>query len=186
MSDGTLTATDAIALQDRGDGMFGGGNAFFWVFALLLLGNGGFGWGNNNGGLVTQAELTNQLNAQSMQSQLSQIALSSANNNYETARLISDQTSTIVAQNNTNLINAIQGFNSLSQQISDLSAKMDTCCCEIKTQLLQQQLDEANAKIVEQRGEISNAQQTQTILNTLGRFVAWAGSGSQSLSAAAG
>ena len=45
-------------------------------------------------------------------------------------------------------------------------------------------LDEANAKIVAQQNEISNAQQTQTILNTLGRFVAWAGSGSQSVSAA--
>lgn len=45
------------------------------------------------------------------------------------------------------------------------------------TQMLQDKLDEANAKIVAQQNEISNAQQTQTILNTLGRFVAWAGSG---------
>ena len=82
-------------------------------------------------------------------------------------------------QNNTNLINAIQGFNSLQQQISMLSAHLDTCCCDIKTQMLQDKLDEANAKIVSQQNEISNAQQTQTILNTLGRFVAWAGSGSQ-------
>lgn len=173
MSEGTLTASDAIALRD-GDGMFGGGNAFFWVFALLLLGNGGFM--GNNGNYVSQADLTNQLNAQSQQAMLNQIALSSANNNYETAQLI-NQT------NNTNLINAIQGFNNLSQQIGSLSAQLDTCCCSIKTQMLQDKLDEANAKIVAQQNEISNAQQTQTILNTLGRFVAWAGSGSQSLSA---
>ena len=175
MGEGTLTASDAIALRDSGDGMFGGGNAFFWVFALLLLGNGGF-YGNNNG-VVTQPELTNQLNAQAMQAQLQQIALSSANNNYETAQLI-NQT------NSTNLINAIQGFNNLSQQISGLSAQLDTCCCSIKTQMLQDKLDEANAKIIAQQNEISNTQQTQTILNTLGRFVAWAGSGSQSVSAA--
>ena len=86
-------------------------------------------------------------------------------------------------QNNTNLINAIQGFNSLQQQISALSAHLDTCCCEIKTQMLQDKLDDANAKIVAQQNEISNAQQTQTILNTLGRFVAWAGSGSQAAAA---
>ena len=48
--------------------------------------------------------------------------------------------------------------------------------------MLQDKLDEANAKIVAQQNEISNAQQTQTILNTLGRFVAWAGSGSQTVS----
>ena len=35
------------------------------------------------------------------------------------------------------------------------------------------------AKIVAQQAEISNDKQTQTILNTLGRFVAWAGSGTQ-------
>ena len=29
MGEGTLTASDAIALRDSGDGMFGGGNAFF-------------------------------------------------------------------------------------------------------------------------------------------------------------
>ena len=183
MSDGTLTASDAIALRD-GDGMFGGGNAFFWVFALLLLGNGGF-YGNN-GNNVTQAELTNQLNAQTQQAQLNQIALSSANNNYETAQLINGQTNALMQQNNTNLINAIQGFNSLQQQISALSAHMDSCCCEIKTQMLQDKLDEANAKIIAQQNEISNAQQTQTILNNLGRFVAWAGSGTQATSVAAG
>lgn len=180
--DGTLSASDAIALRDGNDG-FGGGNAFFWVFALLLLGNGGFGWGGNRGDYVTSSELTSQINSSQIQNQLQQITLSSANNNYETAQLINQQTGQLVAQNNTNLINAIQGFNSLQQQISNLSAHLDTCCCSIKTQMLQDKLDEANAKIAAQQNEISNAQQTQTILNTLGRFVAWAGSGSQAAAA---
>ena len=180
MSDGTLTASDAIALRD-GDGMFGGGNAFFWVFALMLLGGGGFGFGNRPD-VVTSSELSAQIGNSQIQQQLQQVALSSANNNYETAQLINGQTNALMQQNNTNLINAIQGFNSLQQQIGALSAHLDTCCCDIKTQMLQDKLDEANAKIVAQQNEISNAQQTQTILNTLGRFVAWAGSGSQSLS----
>ena len=182
--DGTLSASDAIALRD-GNGMFEGGNAFFWVFALLLLGNGGFGYGNR-GDYVTPSELSSQINGSQIQSQLQQIALSSANNNYETAQLINGQTNALMQQNNTNLINAIQGFNSLQQQISSLSAHLDTCCCDIKTQMLQDKLDEANAKIVAQQNEISNAQQTQTILNTLGRFVAWAGSGSQAAAATQG
>lgn len=182
--DGTLSASDAIALRDN-SGMFDGGNAFFWVFALLLLGNGGFGYGGR-GDAVTSAELTSQINGSQIQSQLQQIALSSANNNYETAQLINQQTGQLVAQNNTNLINAIQGFNSLQQQLSALGAHLDTCCCSIKTQMLQDKLDEANAKIVAQQNEISNNAQTQTILNTLGRFVAWAGSGSQSAATAQG
>lgn len=185
MGEAGLTASDAIALRDANGGMWDGGNAFFWVFALLLLGNGGFGYGAN-GGYVTSAELSSQINTSQIQQSLQQIALSSANNNYETAQLINQQTGQLIAQNNTNLINAIQGFNNLSQQISNLNAHLDTCCCSIKTQMLQEQLDKANAKIVEQRTEISNQQQTAQILNTLGRFVAWAGSGSQAGTAAAG
>ena len=69
----------------------------------------------------------------------------------------------------------------LSSKIDQLGFKMETCCCEIKTQLLQNRLDDANAKIVQQQNEISNYQQTQTILNQLGRFVAWAGSGTQAV-----
>lgn len=177
MMDGTLSASDAIALRDNA-GMFDGGNAFFWVFALLLLGNGGFGFGGNRD-YVTSSELTAQINASQTQQGIQQVLLSSANNNYETAQLVNGQTNALMQQNNTNLINAIQGFNSLQQQIAGLGAHLDECCCSIKTQMLQDKLDEANAKIVAQQNEISNAQQTQTILNTLGRFVAWAGSGSQ-------
>jgi hypothetical protein len=182
--DGTLSASDAIALRE-GDG-FGGGNAFFWVFALLLLGNGGLGWGGNRGDFVTSSELTSQINASQTQQGIQQVLLSSANNNYETAQLVNQQTSQLMAQNNTNLINAIQGFNSLQQQISSLGAHLDSCCCSIKTQMLQDNLDRANAKIVAQQNEINNAQQTQNILNALGRFVAWAGSGSQAATAAQG
>lgn len=176
--DGTLSASDAIALRD-GNGMFDGGNAFFWVFALLLLGNGGFG---GNGNYVTSSELSSQLGNTQLQNSAQQILLSSANNNYETAQLVNAQTNALMQQNNTNLINAIQGFNSLQQQISALGAHLDTCCCSIKTQMLQDNLDRANAKIVSQENQISNFNQTQTILNTLGRFVAWAGSGSQTAS----
>ena len=185
MGEAGLTASDAIALRDANGGMFDGGNAFFWVFALLLLGNGGFGYGGNRD-FVTSSELTSQINSSQIQTQLQQIALSSANNNYETAQLINQQTGQLLAQNNTNLINAIQGFNTLQQQIAALGAHLDSCCCSIKTQMLQDKLDEANAKIVSQQNQIDNAQQTQTILNALGRFVAWQGSGSQAGTVAAG
>ena len=72
--DGTLSASDAIALRD-GDG-FGGGNAFFWVFALLLLGNGGLGWGGNRGDYVTSSELTSQINASQTQQGIQKVLLS--------------------------------------------------------------------------------------------------------------
>lgn len=185
-----LTNSDVALLQDRG-GMFNGDGMAFWIFALLLLNNGG-GFGGN-GNAVTNADLAASQNAQTQQLQMQGLSDQIANNKFDIAMAINGQTSELIAQNNTNLINAIQGFNNLglqvtnqtnalSQQLMNLDAKMTQCCCEIKTQMLQDRLSDAQAQIVAQQAEISNDKQTQTILNTLGRFVAWAGSGSQTAS----
>ena len=73
--DNALSAAD-VALLNR-DGMDGfAGNGFFWVFALLLLANGGFGWGGNaGGGYATSAELQAGLANQSTQNGLQQLLL---------------------------------------------------------------------------------------------------------------
>lgn len=158
-----------------------------WIFAIIIVliicGGGslfGLGGGNANAEIgVLRSDMNNGF----INQQLQTIALSSANNNYETARLINDQSLLITTQNQTNLVNAIQGFNavqqsiatqgaSLSQAICELGYKMETCCCSIKTQMLEDRLADANARIVSQNGEISNFKQTQDILAALGRFVA--------------
>lgn len=191
--DSGLSNSDVALLSDKNGGMFGGDGAMFWFLALLVLAGGGFGgFGGNHGGpgFVTQADLTNQLNAQTTNQQLQQIALSSANNNYETARVINDQTNALMNQNNTNLINAIQGFNAVNQnttnlinqlsgKVDQLSYHLDQCCCEIKTQMLQNRLDDANAALVAANGQISNQAQSQYLLGQMGRWVAWTPSGTQ-------
>ena len=187
-----LSSSDVALLADRNDGFGGGNMGFFWIFALLLLAGGGnFGYGaGNRGDYVSQADLAASQNAQTQQLQLNNIAETIGNNKFDMAQVINAQTSQLEAQNNTNLINAIQGFNNLGLQITNqtnqlggqiaaLSSKLDSCCCEIKTQMLQYRLDDANAKIVTQNNEISNMQQTQYILGQLGRFVAWTPSGTQ-------
>ena len=152
-----------------------------WIFALLILMfGGGFGWGGNRGPAPASVD---QVNQGFMNQNLQQIALSSANNNYETAQLINAQTNTLMQQNNTNLINAIQGFNAVNISLQNLQAKMDTCCCEIKTQMLQNRYEDERAKNVALQGEISNFQQSQYILGQMGRWVAWVGSGSQTSTA---
>lgn len=176
-------STGDLALLKDSDGM-GGANAWVWFFMLMFLAGGnGFGYGGGNGNLVTQSELTNQLNAQAQNAQLQQIALSSANNNYETAQQMFGLQSTLMNQNNANLINAIQGFNQLQQSINvqgvgimnaiqQLGDHLDRCCCEIKTQMLQDRLSDAQRDLVTANGQISNANQTQTILGTMGKWVA--------------
>lgn len=172
-----LSASD-VALMNR-DG-FGGEGGFMWVFALLILmfgmGNGGFGYGVNRGPELATADQVNQgFTNQNMQ----QLLLSSANNNYETAQLINQQTNALMQQNNANLINAIQGFNAINISLQNMMAKMDSCCCEIKTQMLQNRYEDERARNVALQNEISNYQQSQYLLGQTGRWVGWVGSGSQ-------
>lgn len=146
-----------------------------WFFAFIFLA-GGNGFGGLFGGRpmgpppVTQSELNEAINNQTILSQLGQ------------------QNDLMLQTNNTNQINMIQGFNSmvqqlqnqtnvLSQQVSQLGYKMESCCCEIKTQMLQDRLTDKTAEAVALQNKIDNRDQTQTILGNLGRFVAWAGSG---------
>lgn len=176
-----MNAAEVALLNDR-NGMFGGDGAFFWVFALLMLAGGNFGGFGGRGygpgpDVATKEFVQDSVNNQATQNGLRDILLSSANNNYETAQLIMGQANQMMQQNNTNLINAIQGFNQIGQKIDQLGYHMDQCCCEIKTQMLQNRLDDAQAALVAAQGSISNANQSQYILSQLGRFVAWAGTG---------
>ena len=194
-----LTTGDLALMKDDG---FGGNNSFMWIFALLLLIYGGNGMGFGGGrfpmpDVATNEAMTAGFNNQATQAQLQQIALSSANNNYETARLIQSQTAELVAQNNTDLINAIQGFNQvtlgiqnqtnvLAQQLQALQAKLDSCCCEIKTQMLTDRLADAQAANVALQNNISNYNQSQYILGQMGRYVTWAGTGTPATGATTG
>lgn len=168
--DGNLTTGDLALMRDN-DGF--GGNGFFWVFALLILMFGGNGWGVNGGG----NNLSDQMNQGFTNQQLQNIAIGSANNNYETAQLVNQQTNALMQQNNTNLINAIQGFNSVNVSLQNLMAKLESCCCDIKSTMLQNRYEDERAKVVSLQNDISNYNQSQYILSQMGRYVAWAGSG---------
>ena len=48
MGEGSSLSASDVALLNRGDSIGWGDNSFLWIFALLILANGGFGaWGNN-------------------------------------------------------------------------------------------------------------------------------------------
>lgn len=170
------------------------GNSILWFLAIVLLAGGGLNGFLGGGRPVGPAPATIEdvnaaINNQTLQNQLNALGIETANNNYETALLIQQQTGQLLQQNNSNQINLLQGYNNLVQQmqaqnamlaqsISQLGYQMDKCCCEIKTQNLEIQYENEKAKNVELTNKLDNAQQTQTILGNLGRFVAWAGSGS--------
>lgn len=168
-----------------GESTFGEGS---WIFGLIVLlglfGGFGGGFGNNNAamaGFATINDVNSAINNQSVQQALNAGVLSSANNNYETAQLINNQTSAMMANQNSNLINAIQGFNqisssvqggfsNLSAQIADLGYKMETCCCGIKTMMLENRLQDVQAKLVSSENANAIFSQNQYLLSQLGTY----------------
>lgn len=148
----------------------------FLIIAVLFGGFGGFGFGNRGYGpenYATPEYVQSVVNNQSTQTGLRDILLSSANNNYETAQLINAQTNALQQQNYANQINVVQGFNALQQAISALGYQMDSCCCSIKTQMLQDKYEALENQYRTAQNDLSNAAQSQYILNALGRFVAY-------------
>ena len=138
----------------------------FLIIAVLFGGGNWFGGGNRD-------NVYDAINNQSTQQGLRDVLLSSANNNYETAQLINGQTNALMQQNYTNQINVVQGFNAIQQALSQLGYRMDQCCCSIKTQMLQDKYENLENLYRTAQNDISNANQSQYLLNALGRFVAY-------------
>ena len=172
-----------------------GGSSFFgsdWLGAFLIIAilfGGGLGWGGGGRGpmpvpdVATKEFVQEAVNNQALQQGQKEILLSSANNNYETARLISEQNLAMMQQNNTNLVNAIQGFNSVTstiqaqgagiqEAISRLSYQLDSCCCGLKTQMLQDKYDRLYEQYRSVQTDASNAAQSQYLLGVMGKWVA--------------
>ena len=155
-----------------------GGSSFFgsdWLGAFLIIAIlfGGGMWGGGRGPApASQEYVQSAINDSTIQGQLQQIALSSANNNYETAQLITGQTNALMQQNYTNQINVVQGFNALQQTLSQLGYQMDQCCCSIKSQLLQDKYDAAIRELAKAQTDASNSAQSAYLLSVMGKWVA--------------
>ena len=138
----------------------------FLIIAVLFGGGGFFGGGNDRA--YIDAAIANQ----STQTGLRDILLSSANNNYETAMQIAGQNLLNSQQNAANQINVIQGFNAIQQSLAGLSTQLGTCCCDIKTTLLQDKYDAALRELAKAQTDASLAAQSAYLRSTMGKWVA--------------
>ena len=138
----------------------------FLIIAVLFGGGGFFGNGND------RAYIDAAINNQSTQTGLRDVLLSSANNNYETSMLISQQNLMNQQQNSTNQLAVINGFNAIQQSLAGISTQLGSCCCEIKTQLLQDKYDSALRELAKAQSEAINSAQSAYLLSTMGKWVA--------------
>jgi len=138
----------------------------FLIVAVLFGGNGFFGYGGGN------TEVQYAIDNQTTQAGIRDILLSSANNNYETAQLISAQTRDYMQSNYTNQINVVQGFNAIQQSLAAISSQLGTCCCDIKSTLLQDKYDAAIRENARLLADKSNADQSAYLLSVMGKWIA--------------
>jgi hypothetical protein len=145
-------------------GNFGEWIGVFLIVAVL------FGWGGGLGG--GRESVREAIDNQSTQTGLRDILLSSANNNYETAMQIAGQNLLNSQQQAANQINVIQGFNAIQQSLAGISTQLGSCCCDIKTTLLQDKYDAALRELAKAQTEASLAAQSQYLLGVMGKWVA--------------
>lgn len=153
---GSLSPADVMAMSN--DGM-GGNNAFFWIFALLLLA-GGFGNGGMYGGggyrpqYATQDFVQNGFNFNDLQDQ-----------NRDLMNAVTGGTAQAVAAtqqakyDNINVMKDVQM--ALGQQIADVKTmeqnilgNQNECCCSTKM-LIAEQAANTNAQIAQSRYDTS-------------------------------
>ena len=144
MESGTLSAAD-VALLNRDNGFGGDWGGMIWLFAILaLFGGGGFGWGGNNNGVnALNADVQRGFDQQNTMYQTGNI-LTAVNNG--TAQTIAASTA-----NATNAINAIKDgnaamireFGTVESALTSLAGQMQSCCCDVKSQVMQNNYDAA-------------------------------------------
>ena len=155
MTDGNLSPADVMAMSNN-DGM-GGNNAFFWIFALLLLGglgNGGMYGGGYHPQYATQDFVQNGFNFNDLQDQ-----------NRDLMGAVTGGTAQSVAatqQAKYDNINAIKDTQAiLGAQIADVKTmeqnilgNQNECCCSTKM-LIAEQAANTNAQIAQNRYDAS-------------------------------
>ena len=126
--DNGFSPADVAAMSNNG---WGDGMGFMWIFALLILANGGFGFGGNNQ-YATSAEVQNGFDNQNLQAQTRDIL----------AAVNAGTAQSVAATNQAfhdNLM-AQQGFyNETQRDIAALAvgqanalANQNECCCSTK------------------------------------------------------
>lgn len=172
-----VSASDVMAMLggSKNDGAFGGAGfliiLFIFIWAIFGKNDNGYNNGYNNGDLVRQQDLYAALNNQTL-----------AND---------------VQNGNFNILNAINGVNTqvldnkfVSQLgFQNVNSQMAACCCDVKTTVIEENqktrdmiqqnyINQLQTDLSDMKTALSNEAQTRTLLDTMGRWVGYAGYGS--------
>ena len=160
MNEGGLSPADIMAMTNNGD--MNGNNAFFWIFALLLLGGlGNNGWGNNGfNNAIGYENLATSNEVQRGFDNQNQLA-----NEREILNAVTSGTAQSVAATNQSfhdVLGIVQDkYTELQRDIAALQvgqanqlANQNQCCCETKM-LIAENAANTNAQIAQNKYDMS-------------------------------
>ena len=156
-----LSASD-VALMNRDTGF--GGEAFMWIFALLILAGGGFGGWGNNGTSTLDQDVQRGFDNQNLQAQTRDI-LSAVTDG--TAQSVNATNSTF----HDNLASMQNLYNETARDIAAIGvgqtqilANQNECCCSTKMEIAQNRYENAlNTASI----NANTTAQTQKILDAM-------------------
>lgn len=163
MGENGLSASDVALMSRDGDGFGNGWGGMIWLFAILAMMGGGFGWNNNGNGNAIQADVNRGFDNQNLQAQTRDIL----------AAVTAGTAQSVATTNQTyhDLMNGLSDkYNELQRDVAGLAvgqanqlARFNECCCETKQAIAQVNYDAAmrdaatNANIVAQNQKILDA-----------------------------
>ena len=163
MGENGLSASDVALMSRDGDGFGNGWGGMIWLFAILAMMGGGFGWNNNGNGNAIQADVNRGFDNQNLQAQTRDIL----------AAVTAGTAQSVATTNQTyhDLMNGLSDkYNELQRDVAGLAvgqanqlARFNECCCETIQAIAQVNYDAAmrdaatNANIVAQNQKILDA-----------------------------
>lgn len=150
--DAGLTASDIALLNN--DGM-NGGNAFMWIFALLILANGGLGFGNRNGefgqyaSAASQQEILFGQQFQGLDNKIDRIGNGIADATFALNNSIKDGNATVTGT-------VVNEGRAIQTQLCAINSNIDNKFAALEKSQLEQ-------RIAEQSQQISQLQMSQML-----------------------
>ena len=125
-----LSASDVAMLNN--DGGMGGMNGAFWIFALLILANGGIGgWGNNGNTNAIQADVNRGFDNQNLQAQTRDILAAVTSGTAQTIAASTQNASNAITASKDGNAALIREFGNVETALTAMGGANQQCCCEI-------------------------------------------------------
>ena len=140
MADGMMSPSDVAVMMSQDKDGWGNGMGFMWIFALLILANGGFGgWGNNNAAaalgyenLATSSEVQRGFDAQNSMANEREILAAINSNSLQGMQNANQNTQYMMTTFNDKYQELARDIANVSMQAQQNQANQNECCCSTK------------------------------------------------------